>query len=76
MGSIKLNFDGCTLLGNTSQLGIGGMIRDHHGMVLRVLSKPTGEGLTIEVEILTLGRGLTAGHLPQSQALDQFKFAT
>lgn len=56
MGSIKLNFDGCTLLGNTSQLGIGGMIRDHHGMVLRVLSKPTGEGLTIEVEILTLGR--------------------
>ena len=38
-----LNFVGCAL-GNLGYLGIGGVIRDHHGIVLRAFSKSIGVG--------------------------------
>ena len=61
MGSIKLNFDGCTL-GDPNQRGIRGVIMDHHGIVLRVLG---GVGLAIDAKILALLEGLL-----QAKALD------
>ena len=38
LGSVKLNFDGCSL-GNLGQIGIGGVIRGYLGTVLRPFSK-------------------------------------
>ena len=61
MGSIKLNFDGCTL-GDPNQRGIRGVIMDHHGIVLKVLG---GVGLAIDAKILALLEGLL-----QAKALD------
>ena len=43
-GFVKLNFGGCSS-GNQGQLGIGGLIRDHCGRVLRTFSKTVGQGL-------------------------------
>ena len=46
------------ILGNPSQLGIRGMIRDLSSAVLRVFSKQARVGLVIEAEILPLLEGL------------------
>ncbi|RVW98432.1 Cation-chloride cotransporter 1 [Vitis vinifera] len=48
IGLIKLNFDG-SFLGNFDQMGIGGVIRDHSGTVLRAFSSQAGVGLAIEI---------------------------
>ena len=56
---IKLNFDGCAL-GNASELGIGGVIRDRHGTMLRAFSKLIGVGLAIAADILALLDGFIA----------------
>ena len=50
MGFIKLHFDRFAL-SNPSQLGIWGVIWDHHDKVLKAFSKPVWEGLA-EIEIL------------------------
>ena len=39
VGFVKLNFDGCSL-GNSRQLGVGGLLRDHYRSALRAFSKP------------------------------------
>ena len=38
-------------------MGIGGVIRDHSGTVLRAFSSQAGVGLAIEVGILALSKG-------------------
>lgn len=56
VGSIKLNFNGCSL-GNPGQISIGGVIRDHSSKALRAYSKHAEEGLGIKAEILALLEG-------------------
>lgn len=55
IGSIKLNFDGCSS-GNPGQLGIGGTLTDHYGTLMRAFSNNVVT--TIEVEIIVLLEGL------------------
>lgn len=57
MGSIKLKFDQGSLA-NPGWLGIGGVFSDHFGTIIRVLSKPTCQGLAIDIEILAFLEGL------------------
>ena len=53
VGLMKLNLDGCPM-GCLGQIGIGGVIRNHFGMVLRAFSKHAKIGSAIKVEILAL----------------------
>ena len=60
-GAVKLNFDGHAL-GTPKKLGIGGLIRDHEGLVIKVYSKLVGDFAT-ETELATLLKGLEQANL-------------
>lgn len=45
-------------LGNLGQAGIGEIVMDHHGTLLRAFSTNDGMGLAIVTKILTLLEGL------------------
>ena len=60
-GAVKLNFDGHAL-GTPKKLGIGGLIRDHEGLVIKVYSKLVGDFAT-KTELATLLKGLEQANL-------------
>ena len=63
-GMVKLNIDGCSL-GSRGQLGIGGVIRDRWGLVIKAYANPADDSFAIEAEVVEFLKGLV-----QAKALD------
>ena len=61
---VKLNIDGCSL-GSRGQLGIGGVIRDRWGLVIKAYANPADDSFAIEAEVVEFLKGLV-----QAKALD------
>lgn len=74
-GVVKFNFDGCSL-GTLGQCGIGDLLRDHQGSVIKAYSKPVGDSFAINIKVIELLEPYISKALGLSSFVVEEDFAT